>query len=276
MSSSVELAFDAIERPGAHRRALFLHGILGSGPNLRTLARRFVEARPGWDAWLVDLRGHGASPKGSPGPSLAAAAQDVADLASRGAVPVAALIGHSFGGKVALAAVARMPGGHTLEHVVTLDSPPGAREPQTGGDSALSVLEMLEGLRGPFASKSEFVDAVRAKGRGKTIAQWLAMSTEPVEGGVRFALDLQEIRALVTDYFAQDLWPVVESSRAGMHFVVGDRSSAWSAEERARAAALAARDPRVTVDVLPTDHWVHAEDPEGLMRILLDRIGARD
>ena len=269
MSSSVELAFDAIEQPGAQRRAVFLHGILGSGPNLRTIARRFVEARPGWDAWLVDLRGHGASPKGSPGPSLAAAAKDVVDLAAHSAVPSGALIGHSFGGKVALAAVGSMRG---PEHVVMIDSPPGAREPQTGGDSALSVIEMLESLPGPFATKGAFVDAVLAKGRGKTLAQWLAMSTEAVPGGTRFALDLQEIRGLIMDYFAQDLWPVVESTKAGVHFVIGDRSSSWSAEERARAAAVAAGDPRVTVDVLPTDHWVHAEDPDGLLRILLDRV----
>ena len=75
---SVELAFEHVTSPGrATQRLLFLHGMLGRGANLRTIARRFVDQRPAWDAWLVDLRGHGASPKGSPEPSLAAAADDV-------------------------------------------------------------------------------------------------------------------------------------------------------------------------------------------------------
>ena len=40
---------------------LFLHGILGSGANWRTIAKRFIGARPRWGAVLVDLRMHGAS-----------------------------------------------------------------------------------------------------------------------------------------------------------------------------------------------------------------------
>ena len=37
------------------RWMLFLHGILGSGANWRTVARKIVAARPQWGAVLVDL-----------------------------------------------------------------------------------------------------------------------------------------------------------------------------------------------------------------------------
>lgn len=43
------------------RYMLFLHGILGTRANWRGIARRFVDARPGWGAVLVDLREHGES-----------------------------------------------------------------------------------------------------------------------------------------------------------------------------------------------------------------------
>jgi len=59
---SIELAFDRIDGPRSERTIAFLHGILGRGGNLRTIAKRFVEARPQWTAWLVDMRGHGRSP----------------------------------------------------------------------------------------------------------------------------------------------------------------------------------------------------------------------
>lgn len=262
------LAHETVRGPEpAARRALFLHGLLGSGANLRTIARRFVAARPGWDALTVDLRGHGESPKSTPSPSLAAAARDVSELAASSDVPVPLIAGHSFGGKVALAAAA-----FRIGHVVTIDSPPGPREPVRGGDSALGVIDMLRAMPPTFASRADFIAAVRARGHGQTLAQWLAMSTAPAPGGgVRAIFDLDELEALVMDYFATDLWPVVERGPSAVHFIIGDRSSSWSPEERARARAAAAS-PRVTVDVLDTDHWVHAEDPEGLIRVLLARV----
>jgi len=281
---TVALSFEDVPGPAkAERRAVFLHGILGSGPNLRSLARRFVEARPGWDAWLVDLRGHGSSPKGTPAPSLEAAAADVAELCAS-SLPVAAVIGHSFGGKVALELLRqgcsptlstnqRLLG--ALSHVVTLDSNPGPREPLRGGDSALAVLEMLQALPAVFPSRAAFIQAVLAAGKSRMLAQWLAMSTAPVAtGGVRFALDFAEIHGLLMSYFAADLWPVVQSPPAStyVHLVIGERSTSYSPADRARARAIASDNQRVTVDVLPTDHWVHTEDPDGLLAVLLARI----
>src|SRR5215470_8210769 len=96
---SVHLAFDRVDGARPERAIAFLHGILGRGINLRMIARRFVEARPEWTAWLVDLRGHGRSPKGTPNPSLEAAARDVLNLAASATPPLHAIVGHSFGGK---------------------------------------------------------------------------------------------------------------------------------------------------------------------------------
>lgn len=287
MAQTVELSFEPIRGTReAERRIVFLHGILGSGSNLRTLARRFVAARPGWDAWLVDLRGHGSSPKGAAEPSLAAAAADVLALTAW-STPVAALVGHSFGGKVALAALragvgpalVQAPGQpprlEPLRHVVTLDSNPGTRRPPADGDSAPAILALLESLPPSFASIAAFVDALVARGRSRALAQWLAMSTEPVPGGgVRFALDLREIRALLDSYFAEDLWPVVESPPHGVqvHLLIAEKSSSYAVADRERAHAIAAQNAQISVDELPTDHWMHAEDPSGVLRILLSRI----
>ena len=266
----VELAFERIAGPRSRKTIAFLHGILGSGQNLRTIARRFVDARPSWTACLVDLRGHGRSPKGTPDPSLEAAARDVVELAARTTPPLVAITGHSFGGKVSLDALRIGIG--SLEHVVTIDSAPGAGEPLRGGGSALAVIEMLESLPRAFASKLAFVEAVMGAGYERRLALWLALSLERSDGGVRFALDLREIRALLLDYFARDLWPVVEHPPGDtrVHLVVGERSSSYSGADRARARALAG--DRVTVDLLPADHWVHVDDPEGLLRVMLDRI----
>jgi pimeloyl-ACP methyl ester carboxylesterase len=255
---------------------------LGRGSNLRTVARHFVQARPGWDAWLVDLRGHGSSPKSTPEPSLQAAAADVRAL-FYGSLPVAALIGHSLGGKVALE-LARQDHADaagtgrslsTLAHVMTLDSNPGVREPALDGDSAPAVLKMLKELPATFPTRTAFVEAVLAQGKSRTLAQWLAMNTEPAqEGGVRFGLDLAELSALLLSYLQADLWPMIENPPAALcvHQVIGERSTSYAPADRTRARSAAAGSARVTVDFLPTDHWIHSEDPEGLLRVMLTRI----
>jgi pimeloyl-ACP methyl ester carboxylesterase len=184
--------------------------------------------------------------------------------------PVRALVGHSFGGKVALEA-ARIGAIPSLEHVVVIDSVPGSREPIRGDDSALDVIEMLESLPQTFASKSEFIEAVVAKGKTQELAQWLAQSVDRENGRLRYALDLNEIRALILDYFARDLWPVAEQPPSGIsvHLVIGDRSDSYGPADRARAARSAASNPRVTVDVLPAGHWVHIDDAAGLLNVLI-------
>jgi esterase len=270
---TIELAFDRIDGASSERTIAFLHGILGRGNNLRTIASRFVEARPQWTAWLVDLRGHGRSPKSTSNPSLEAAARDVVNLAARATPPLHAIVGHSFGGKVALEA-ARIGAMASLEHAVVIDSVPGIRSLLRGDDSALAVIEAIESLPINLASKSDFVDALVACGVTRAVAQWLAQSVEKEGDHVRFMLDLEEIRALILDYFARDLWPVVERPPGvtSVHLVIGDRSNSYSSADRERAARIAELTERVTVDVLPAGHWVHVDDLDGLLRTLLDRV----
>lgn len=268
------LAHDVVTHAGAtpDRAFLFLHGILGSGANLRTIARRFVAERPRWAAVLVDLRRHGRSLE-MPGPdTLAQAADDVAALARALPFPARAVLGHSFGGKVALQWLASDP---ALEHVVVVDSNPGPRPDARGSEDTLRVIDVLGALPYPFASKDAFVEAFLARDPRPTLAHWLAMSLRRGDDGFRFGPPIPSIRALLASYFAEDLWPVVETAHARVHIVVGERSSVLDDADRARADALAERSAgRVTVDRLPTDHWVHAEDPEGLLRVLFAHIGA--
>jgi esterase len=257
-----DLSFERIEGERPERAIAFLHGILGRGINLKTLATRFVEQKPGWSAWLVDLRGHGRSPKGTSGASLEAAALDIVELAKRNELPLAAVVGHSFGGKVALEA-ARIGNIPSLKDVVVIDSMPGAREPSDGADSALGIIKTIESVKGTLTSISEWVEALEERGLPRHIAQWLA-------GSLRFGMDFREIRALLKDYFERDLWSVVEKppGEIKVHLVIGDRSDAYSPADRERALRTAASNPRVTVNVLPAGHWVHVDDPEGLLRVM--------
>jgi esterase len=271
---SVALAFDRLDGAHSDRAVAFLPGILGRGVNLRTIAKRFLEARPNFSALLVDLRGHGRSPKGTASPSIEAAARDIVDLAARSDLPLSAVVGHSFGGKVALE-VARLAALDSLQHVITIDSAPGPRAPLRGGDSAFAVMDIVESLPPTFASKAEFVRAVTAAGQVGPLAEWLAGSLEKEDGHFRFALDLNEIRGLLLDFFARDLWPVVEHppGNVRVHLLIAEHSQSYSPGDRERALGIAASDNRVTVDILSGGHWLHADNRDGVLSKLTLYLG---
>jgi esterase len=256
------LATDVITgaEPSQHR-ALFLHGILGRGSNLRSLATRFVQARPTWQAMTVDLRGHGHSPKGQPNPTLDSV---VADLLAFGRFD--AVVGHSFGGKVALAMA---PSGQ-VRQILTLDSNPGLPPTLNEASSPSTILDLLRAAPPEFPTRNAFVQHLVGQGTPQPIAQWLAMNLESTPPVFRMALDLDEISGLYTSYQTTDLWPILEAPRQDVqfHLVIADQSRMYPPSDRSRAASL----PHVTLDTLNTGHWMHAEDLEGVLGILLKRL----
>ncbi len=260
--------------PAAERSLLLLHGILGQGSNLRTLARRFVEARPGWQAVLVDLRAHGQSQTVEGDDTITSAADDVAETAKPLSAPVRAVLGHSFGGKVAMLLAERLSG---LEHLVILDSGPGQRTDLRGSELTMRVLSTLEDAPAVFATREAFVAHLGQAGIDKGIGQWLAMNLERDEAGFRFRLSLSRIRSLLASYFATDCWPLLERLAVDdgprFHLVIGARSKVFDVNERERAEVLGSRSSgRCTVDVLQTGHWVHVDDFEGTVRVLLSHV----
>jgi pimeloyl-ACP methyl ester carboxylesterase len=107
----------AVNSPGRQptRVLVFLHGQPGSGADWRQVTR-LLPAH--WHAVAADRPGYGSNPR--PAGGLAANACDVfAQMDTRG-IQSAVLVGHSYGGGVALTAAALAP--HRVEAVVLLAS----------------------------------------------------------------------------------------------------------------------------------------------------------
>ena len=248
---------------------LFLHGILGRGGNLRGVARKVLQARPRWGAVLVDLRLHGSS-RAFPQPhTVAAAAADLLELDAHLPGPVRGVLGHSFGGKVALESL-RLRGA-SLAQVFTVDSSPSARPPDLSDSPTRDVIALLEALPPTLPSRAALVERAVAAGLGRGLGDWLAMNLERRGDVWALALDLAGVRALLEDYLALDQWPIVEALPSGtrLHAIIGERSRVYTDEDRARLAHLSAASSGLTVHYLPTGHWVHVEDPEGLVHAVV-------
>lgn len=244
-----------------------LHGIFGMGRNWSTVARRVVRERPEWGAVLVDLREHGGS-RGFPPPhTLVAAAGDVVDLSRHLGARLDALLGHSFGGKVALAAVRDHP--DLVRQLWVVDSTPEVR---LGPSGPMETLDILRRNLGPFESREAVVQALEAEGVETGIARWLAMNVGPGANGFAWHLDLNALEELLEDFSKTDLWSVVESPPDALeiHFLKAEGSNMLSAAASARIEEAGRRTGRVSLHRLPGGHWLNADNPDGVVRLLVE------
>jgi len=260
---SLSLAYAVLEPQGEPLGTAFiLHGILGSGRNWRSFARRLSRAWPGWRLILVDLRGHGDSHPASPPNTLAAAAADLDRLADAVGGPQI-VVGHSFGGKVALTYARDYPEG--LDAVWVLDALPGGGG-EGGADVAL-VVAALRRLRGPFDRRETLKGALLEMGFSEMLSGWMTTNLRRGEGGLAWRFDLEAVEALLADYLAVDLWELVEDAPCDLHFVRAERSDRWTAASLGRLYGLMG----VAVHLLEdSGHWVHAENPDGLLALMTE------
>ena len=254
------------------RWVFVLHGILGQGGNLRTLARRWIAHRNDTGAVLIDIRNHGRSLHLAPPDDLTACALDLELLGRK----PAAVLGHSFGGKVAAKYAERAHArGEPLDSLWILDSTLGPKRPEeidSHPGSTQAIVESLRALPARFDNREWFAETLEGQGLAPSIVGWLAMSvrSDPA-GGYRFGPDVDRIRAMLESYFAEDLWPVVEVPMARrVHVVVAGKSNTFGEADRKRL-----HDAQISTDgatqmhlMEESSHWVHVDAADQLDTLL--------
>lgn len=134
------------------RPVVLLHGFLGSGRNLRALAQTWSGRDPGRRFLVPDLSGHGASAPLAPGGTMEDMARAVfASAEGAGWSGPLTLVGHSLGGRVALAGAGFAP--ERIAEIVLLDIGPGPIEPATS--ESRRVLDVLLAAPAEVADRRE-------------------------------------------------------------------------------------------------------------------------
>lgn len=248
-----------------------LHGIYGAGRNWASVVRRLTTARPEWGALLVDLRQHGRSQNFPPPQTVEAAARDLVELAEHSGIVPSAVLGHSFGGKVALLfAGLDHPTARGLRQVWVVDSTPAAREP---AGSAWTMLGLLRSMPARFRTRDDVVAALTTHGMNTDVAQWMATNLESDDGGYRWRFDLDALEALLLSFFETEAWSVVESPRDGLevHIVKAEASAVLEGKALERCEA-AGRTGRTFVHRVAGGHWVNAENPGAIEELLVQKL----
>jgi esterase len=171
-----------------------------------------------------------------------------------------ALVGHSLGGKVGLAAAAQAP--ERLSEIVLLDIAPGATDPPRLGSAR--VLDILQAAPEQAPDRRSMREFLLGRGLSAPLADWLLMNLEPADGGYRWRFDRAALAAFHDRFNREDLWPVVEARRLPIRCIRGGRSNHVTDADVARFRAAGCR-----VDTIPdSGHDVHAEALDPLLALL--------
>ena len=237
-----------------------LHGLFGAAGNWGTIQKRLAAAH-----WVIalDLRNHGASGRDAAMDYPAMAGDVAATLEALGAAP-AAVLGHSMGGKAAMALALTRPA--LVRRLIVADIapvtyPPGLRTYV----AAMQAVPLHPGLTRREADAA-LTPAVPEAGIRAFLLQNLRLGGE----GPQWRLGLAEIA---------DAMPVIEGfpDLAGRYegpvlVLRGERSAYVRPEHEPRFRALF---PAVEFATVPAaGHWVHAENPAGFLALVEPFLGA--
>lgn len=277
---------------------VFLHGLLGSGRNIKTMARQLC-AQQRANGLLLDITGHGRSPHNRRA-GFADAVADIEFTVQRALAKhemedtiisdgepssSVSLVGHSLGGRLSLHFASQgMRSSASLsfwrpKSVWLLDTVPGMPDASVVGvlQSARAVLREASSSSIEL-TRNDVVECLRRDGHAETICQWLAAQYD-VQSQT-FAFDVDTAASLVRDFERHDFWEQLESLHQrgadgvrgapaptpSVHLVQAGRNPAWKSSLPDVQDSVAKN--RLQHYVLPNaGHWVHVDNLPGLLDI---------
>jgi pimeloyl-ACP methyl ester carboxylesterase len=240
------------------QRVAFLHGLFGQGRNFRGIARSL---EPEFTSLLVDLPDHGRSPWTDRFDFEGYAEAVAAELGQFGGGEPVHLVGHSLGGKVAMAVALHHPG--LVDRLVVVDiSPVGTGE--TGEfEDLLGALAALDLQR--LERRTDADEALAGPIPNRTVRGFLLQNLREQDGTWRWQANLDLLRRALPQiggFLQYDGAPF----EGPVLWVAGERSDYVRPEDGDAMRALFPRTRQVTIKA--AGHWVHSEQPEAFASTL--------
>jgi pimeloyl-ACP methyl ester carboxylesterase len=238
---------------GAGPAVVLLHGLFGSARNFGHLQRALSDR---YRVIALDLRNHGDSPHGDDMRYTVMAADVRETLAALGAVP-AAVIGHSMGGKTAMALALQWP--NDVGRLLVADIAP---VPYQHGNA--SVARAMRDIPLAATLTRKQADAALAAVQPAAdvrafLLQNLRLGPEP-----RWRIGLAEIAAAIPDL---EGWAPTGAPYAGPALFVTGAASGYVLPEHRPAIRQAFPAARF-VAVKNAGHWLHADNPAGFLSVV--------
>ncbi|RKZ97963.1 MAG: alpha/beta hydrolase [Gammaproteobacteria bacterium] len=233
---------------GSGRPLVILHGLFGSSDNWRGLAKQLAKQV---QVITVDLRNHGYSPH-SQNQNYQLMTDDLAELFDELNLQNVDIIGHSVGGKVAMAFAQRYQ--NHVNKLVVVDIAPRQYK-----NEHQQIFEALLAVDLTLYLKRTEVDEVLTKTLpDRAVRQFLLMNLELENEKLTWKINLP---ALFENY-PQFLEPVCldDEITVSSCFIRGARSSYVQDDDKVLIRTTFPNSEICTID--QAGHWVHAEAPQ--------------
>ena len=255
---TIELAFESV---GSGPPIVVLHGLFGSGNNWRSVANSLAEQHT---VTTVDLRNHGASPWADSMGYLEMA-DDVRRLIERLQLLRPAVMGHSMGGKTAMALALMYP--ELVGRLIVVDiAPVGYADTLTPFAQAMSSVDVITA-----ASRTEVQRRLSPLLPDPSIAPFLVQNLVSRNDHFDWRINLAAITAAMAGLsdFPSALHGLL--FKRPVTAIVGERSDYVVPRD---ATPFAPMFTRVAVEVIAgAGHWVHADQPQAFVRAVQKALG---
>jgi esterase len=253
--ASPEIFYEETGNPGLPK-IVFLHGLLGSSRNWRSVCKSLSEER---HAFALDLRNHGKSFHAE-GISVRDMADDLLRWLDEISLQSVVLCGHSLGGKVAMRFASDHP--ERIDKLVVVDIAPRDYPPE----HHVPTLDAMLGLNlGKLSSRKDADEALSEAIPNWAFRQFLLTNLEQKNSELLWKPNLRSLRNSISDLSAN---PLSESDRydGPTLFVRGGKSGYVRSEH---FPLIKKYFPESRITVLPeAGHDAHVEDREGFVRAM--------
>lgn len=254
------------------KNIVIIHGLYGSSDNWLTVGKKLGLNH---HVYLVDQRNHGRSPD-SDIHTYEAMKEDLAEFFEKHQLGKSVLIGHSMGGKTAMAFAADYP--ELTEKLIVVDIAPknyllvGENSQYYLHQHILQTLMEVQDNCDQFKSRDSIAAFLKLRLDGRDLVQFLLKSIYRDKGTGRFRCrinirvlhdSLDEIISGVNERYFSDRIPI---RNYPVLLIKGARSPYIQEEDLALVRKIY---PGVQITVIPdAGHWLHAEQPALFMEAL--------
>ncbi|MBR9860526.1 alpha/beta fold hydrolase [bacterium] len=251
----VDLFHKTYSNPNSNRYLIILHGLFGMLDNWHKIAKSLSSEI---NVVTVDLRNHGQSPH-TDEMSLKLMSEDLSKLFETLGIEKAILMGHSMGGKVAMAFADQFP--QYLEKLIVVDIAP--KEYPRGHDRYFKAFRELDFAS--FENRKDADDALAEREPVLAIRQFLLKNIDRKEGGgYELKLNVEAIEKFYPSLIQSlDFQWIIDVPSL---FINGAKSEYILEEDRAVIAETFTNAEFETIE--GAGHWIHAEKPEEFKEVV--------
>ncbi|WMV52458.1 hypothetical protein MTR67_045843 [Solanum verrucosum] len=166
------------------------------------------------------------------------------------------------------------------EQLWVLDSVPGKVNPEDSNREVEKVMQTLQSLPSSIPSRKWLVDHLLKLGFSKALSEWLGSNLEKSGDSMTWNFNIEAAAEMFDSYMEKDYWPLLEHPPKGTEIAIvrAEKSDRWDPETVQKLESIASNgtggsEGKMSYHLLPNSgHWVHVENPKGLLEIITPKL----